>query len=1509
MTSKLADPFKFQGAGVNFKGKLIGVDDVSNARGDLMCQDSMAKLKQSVKIRGEHKQKLTINVSLEGIKIADEATGSMLHTHEVSKISFISRDMTDARAFGYVYEKGPDKKYQFIAIKTQQAAENLVLTLQELFQTIFELKKKKAEEEGGESKEDESHYQDQNDDGGLTIVSGTTTAVDTTEAPEKPVRVEEPATGGLIGVDDITQGVQKTSFAETFDAFSPSAAAPAAAAADPWGGSATQQQPAQNDPFTTALAPPPAANKPAATAQNDPFTVNVAAPAAAASDPFNTQPAATNIASALGGDPFAINNAPQPAATNGFGASFDSAFGAPAPVTAAQQSGAPPGLFDSNPLLPVGGEKAPAEPKKEDGFGGLVSLDLSNPGVKNDPFAAKAPPKRSMNEMKSETAPPLDLGATDPFGLGSLGGQSMAPPAAPQVNPAAPFAGAFDAPAPAPMGGMGGGFGQPMQQRQPQMFGNNVSGEDSFTELSLRESLPESSNESTTEQSKSDQHLHSDLANDSMISSKSDAPSSIWSDTSVPCGSQSNVSDSDFASFASFDSPSHSSDNSNTATPKLKSILRKSEERSVHSSLGDIVEDDFIAPPSAPPPPLPPDITDKPPVPPPRPPSRGTVPRPGSALSWASIDISLDNPPPPPPPRPRAHSSMSQPGKLEFPSGAPPALPPRPPSAAANPNASSQTLKLPARTALTDTKQDPFNKNKQKPVYNRSKTIEDPFSDPFFTAPKPKAVSLKRESSRKEKKHKRSGSKDNYSSWDPFPEVKLKSGKDPFATNRGCRTPDPFLPLTIASDPFAVNEPQSPEPVEHAPTAKPEESQPFEAFASFPEDTTKPVITDQIKSESQKGEISDPFKTNWAEFPSSNLKESQSIKAFATFSADIKKPDQIDNASPKDVTNVPRVPKDLNKKNVITGISVPRPRSKTPDPFNDSFSKLSKESTPMEKAPGVDVNNVVQSDKTADPFATTSPEKGVSSFSTDFDPFGLMTKTKSTVINDPFGSNLNPPSSDKFDAFGVNTSRSDLDPFQVPQQADSFTTVLKSQSPIQCVQLAEASLGESDNDSMEKVDPFKSTQTQSGSASSLNNLAVFPDNPDISDPVQMEFEADTSQPFVELPTQSSEKSIEDWQGSSQTDTVDPFHISKDISSIYSVDSDSTSPRLERLRKESTRSHTPEIIDILKSESRNLNNLNRTTDSVGSVDRKSDISVGSGNIQTDIGQTPKNPGNEDLFSSSNDLVEVSRDNYSSKKMAAIHRHTPIGILEDVADPFDTSHVVNDPFIKVQSSEINSSKPPISGTQDIKLSSEGGLNSEDISNPDSDQKHLGNTQSESPHSTVAKPTEMDNFANFSFDSTSKSGVIDDPFVVSRDIDIQLRTAPDGQDRLSDTGYDLHQNLATIPATVTAPTNAIKDNSDTMQDDPFVVKHSIETSTLSNTMPQTDLFSTTQSQPDSFNTAANQNAPFSMSANEKASLTTPTNQNVLQDSGRHSADPFTTGGIDGSMHQQQQSLGNPF
>ncbi|KAK9408588.1 disabled 2 like [Crotalus adamanteus] len=154
---------RFQGDGVKYKAKLIGVDDVPEARGDKMSQDSMMKLKGmavAARSQGQHKQKVWVNISLAGIKIMDEKTGVIEHEHPVNKISFIARDVTDNRAFGYVC--GGEGQHQFFAIKTSQQAEPLVVDLKDLFQVIYNMKKK--EEDDKKKNEEASKTENGNDE-------------------------------------------------------------------------------------------------------------------------------------------------------------------------------------------------------------------------------------------------------------------------------------------------------------------------------------------------------------------------------------------------------------------------------------------------------------------------------------------------------------------------------------------------------------------------------------------------------------------------------------------------------------------------------------------------------------------------------------------------------------------------------------------------------------------------------------------------------------------------------------------------------------------------------------------------------------------------------------------------------------------------------------------------------------------------------------------------------------------------------------------------------------------------------------------------------------------------------------------------------------------------------------------------------------------------------------------------------------------------------------------------
>ncbi|XP_034656650.1 protein disabled isoform X3 [Drosophila subobscura] len=138
------DPGRFFGDGVQFKAKLIGILEVGEARGDRMCQEALQDLKMAIRAAGEHKQRITIQVTIDGLRLRDEKTGDSLYHHPVHKISFIAQDMTDSRAFGYIFGS-PDSGHRFFGIKTDKAASQVVLAMRDLFQVVFELKKKEIE--------------------------------------------------------------------------------------------------------------------------------------------------------------------------------------------------------------------------------------------------------------------------------------------------------------------------------------------------------------------------------------------------------------------------------------------------------------------------------------------------------------------------------------------------------------------------------------------------------------------------------------------------------------------------------------------------------------------------------------------------------------------------------------------------------------------------------------------------------------------------------------------------------------------------------------------------------------------------------------------------------------------------------------------------------------------------------------------------------------------------------------------------------------------------------------------------------------------------------------------------------------------------------------------------------------------------------------------------------------------------------------------------------------------
>jgi len=142
MGSTLEEDVKKYAYGVEFKAKLIGFDEISALSGDKMAiaEDSLARLKAAVLASKEHKLKINVEVSFDGVKIYDEKTRKLIHHHEAHQIVFIAFDVKEPRACGYIVQLG-NLTYRFLGLKSmEKTSEKIVGAIQELICLSYELK-------------------------------------------------------------------------------------------------------------------------------------------------------------------------------------------------------------------------------------------------------------------------------------------------------------------------------------------------------------------------------------------------------------------------------------------------------------------------------------------------------------------------------------------------------------------------------------------------------------------------------------------------------------------------------------------------------------------------------------------------------------------------------------------------------------------------------------------------------------------------------------------------------------------------------------------------------------------------------------------------------------------------------------------------------------------------------------------------------------------------------------------------------------------------------------------------------------------------------------------------------------------------------------------------------------------------------------------------------------------------------------------------------------------------
>ncbi|XP_014878040.1 disabled homolog 2-like isoform X2 [Poecilia latipinna] len=128
---------RYEGDGVRYKAKLIGLDPVPDSQGEKMLLDSMMKLKGfevSARKQGQHKMRIWLKISSSGLKILDERTGIVLHDHDRSRISSVTKDKSDPRALAYIYRH--EDAYILFYIKAGHQADPIILDIMEVCRCV-----------------------------------------------------------------------------------------------------------------------------------------------------------------------------------------------------------------------------------------------------------------------------------------------------------------------------------------------------------------------------------------------------------------------------------------------------------------------------------------------------------------------------------------------------------------------------------------------------------------------------------------------------------------------------------------------------------------------------------------------------------------------------------------------------------------------------------------------------------------------------------------------------------------------------------------------------------------------------------------------------------------------------------------------------------------------------------------------------------------------------------------------------------------------------------------------------------------------------------------------------------------------------------------------------------------------------------------------------------------------------------------------------------------------------
>ncbi|CAL8105472.1 unnamed protein product [Calicophoron daubneyi] len=113
---------------VNFPAKYYGKLEVSEPRGDAVCETALALLKTRLKVAKAHKKRVILIVGSTDIHVLERHGAVPLHVHLVLDIAFVWVDPCDARSCGVIVRRTDYDHpiHEFFAYKLEQSPHQLV---------------------------------------------------------------------------------------------------------------------------------------------------------------------------------------------------------------------------------------------------------------------------------------------------------------------------------------------------------------------------------------------------------------------------------------------------------------------------------------------------------------------------------------------------------------------------------------------------------------------------------------------------------------------------------------------------------------------------------------------------------------------------------------------------------------------------------------------------------------------------------------------------------------------------------------------------------------------------------------------------------------------------------------------------------------------------------------------------------------------------------------------------------------------------------------------------------------------------------------------------------------------------------------------------------------------------------------------------------------------------------------------------------------------------------------